>query len=159
MIKRSIEQELRLRNFEARNWNIESNVLVKDQKEQRRVHVRQGDYWQWQASPHCSKGDKCFQHDGNKRAKRRHRQLLRNHKVLQIQRDPKVLDVEVCLGFPVCRAGIISKVRVRIFFVRSGILQSARSTSQRRDANSVNGALMHTARLKFKLATKVQWLY
>ena len=49
---------------------IESNLLVKNQREQRRVQKGQGDCWQWQASGQCTKGDQCsFQHDRNKRAK------------------------------------------------------------------------------------------
>ena len=40
MVKRSIEQELRSRKLAARNGRIESNILVKNQKGQRRVHKR-----------------------------------------------------------------------------------------------------------------------
>ena len=54
MAKRSIEQDLRTRNFEARNGRIESNMPVKNQREQRRVLKRQGDCWQWRASGQCS---------------------------------------------------------------------------------------------------------
>ena len=61
---------MRSRNFEARSGRIESNILVKNQREQRRVHKGQGECWQWYANGQCSKGDRCsFQHDGNKRAK------------------------------------------------------------------------------------------
>ena len=49
MVKRSIEQDLRTRNFEARNGRIESNMLVKNQREQRHVLKVQGDCWQWRA--------------------------------------------------------------------------------------------------------------
>ena len=70
MVKRSIEHELRSRNFEARHGRIESNILVKIQREQRRVHKGQGECWQWQANGQCTKGDQCsFRHDRNKRAK------------------------------------------------------------------------------------------
>ena len=41
MVKRSIEQNLRSRNLGARNGRIESNILVKNQREQRRVHKGQ----------------------------------------------------------------------------------------------------------------------
>ena len=56
-VKRSIEQDLKSRNLEARNGRIESNILIKNQREQRRVHKGQGDCWQWHASGQCSKGD------------------------------------------------------------------------------------------------------
>ena len=49
MVKRSLEQDLRTNSFEAINVRIESNMLVKNQREQRRVHKGQGDCWQWQA--------------------------------------------------------------------------------------------------------------
>ena len=58
-VKRSIEQDLRSRNFEARNWRVESNILVKNQREQRHVQKGPGDCWQWKANGQCSKGDKC----------------------------------------------------------------------------------------------------
>ena len=36
MVKRSIEQDLRFRNFEARNGNYERNAVVKNQGKQQR---------------------------------------------------------------------------------------------------------------------------
>ena len=33
MVKRSLEQTLRMRNFEARNGNFETNAVVKNQKD------------------------------------------------------------------------------------------------------------------------------
>ena len=49
---------------------IESNMLVKNRRKQRRVHKGQEECWQWHANGQCSKGDRCsFGHDGNKRAK------------------------------------------------------------------------------------------
>ena len=70
MAKRSTEQDLRTRNFEARNGRIESHMLVKNQREQRHVLKGQGDCWQWKATGQCSNGNTCsFRHDANKRAK------------------------------------------------------------------------------------------
>ena len=63
MVKRSIDQKLRLRNFDARNgegrnrlhWLRVVNVVLKEKR------ILKG---------HCSRGDNCsFQHDENKRAK------------------------------------------------------------------------------------------
>ena len=42
MAKRSTDPDLRTRNFEARNGRVESNMPVKNQREQHRVHKRQG---------------------------------------------------------------------------------------------------------------------
>ena len=70
MVKRSIEQDLRNRNFGARNGNYERNAVVKNQGTKQREQRTQGNYWQWEANGQCSKGDNCsFRHDVNKRAK------------------------------------------------------------------------------------------
>ena len=66
MVKRSIEQEIRNKNFGIRNGNVETNAMVKNQRGQRIL----GDCWQWKANGQCSKGDNCsFRHDINKRAR------------------------------------------------------------------------------------------
>ena len=70
MVKRSIEQNLRIKNFEARNGNYERNAEVKNQGTKQREQRTLGDCWQWKANGQCSKGDNCsFRHDSNKRAK------------------------------------------------------------------------------------------
>ena len=70
MVKRSIEQNLRLKNLEARNGNFETSVVVKNQGTKQREQRILGDCWQWKANGQCSKGDNCsFRHDMDKRAK------------------------------------------------------------------------------------------
>ena len=70
MVKRSIELNLRMKNFEARNGNCETNAVVKDQRAKQRVQRSLGDCWQWKADGQCSKRDNCsFRHDKDKRAK------------------------------------------------------------------------------------------
>ena len=70
MVKRIIEQNLRIKNFEARNRTCEKNAVVKNQWTQQREQRNLGDCWQWKANGQCSKGDNCsFRHDINKRAK------------------------------------------------------------------------------------------
>ena len=70
MVKRSIEQNLRIKNFEARNGNYETNAVVKNQGTKQHEQRILEDYWQWKANGQCSKGDNCnFRHDTNKRAK------------------------------------------------------------------------------------------
>ena len=49
MVKRSIEQNLRLKNFEARNGKKETNAVVKNQGTKQREHRTLGDCWQWEA--------------------------------------------------------------------------------------------------------------
>ena len=70
MVKRSIEQEIRNKNFGARNGNHEKNAEVKNQGTKQRGQRILGDCWQWEANGQCVKGDNCsFRHDINKRGK------------------------------------------------------------------------------------------
>ena len=70
MVKRSIEQNLRIKNFDARNGNYERNAVVKTQGTKQRWQRTPGDCWQWESNGQCSKGDNCsFRHDLNKRAR------------------------------------------------------------------------------------------
>ena len=57
MVKRSIEQNLRMKNFEARNGNYERNAVVQNQKTEQSEQRSLGDCWQWKANGQCSKGD------------------------------------------------------------------------------------------------------
>ena len=64
MVKRSIEQDLRNRNFGIRKGNYERNAVVKNQGTKQRGQRILGDCWQWNANGQCSKGDTCsFRHD------------------------------------------------------------------------------------------------
>ena len=47
MVKRSIEQNLRIKNFEARKGNYERNAVVKNQGTKQREQRSLGDCWQW----------------------------------------------------------------------------------------------------------------
>ena len=70
MVQRSIEQNLRMKNFDARNGNYETSAVVKNQETKQRGQKRLGDCWQWKANGQCSKGVNCsFRHDIIKRAK------------------------------------------------------------------------------------------
>ena len=70
MVKRSIEQDIRNKNFGARNGNYEKNAVVKNQGTKQRVQRILGDCWQWEFNGQCSRGDNCsFRHDMNNRGK------------------------------------------------------------------------------------------
>ena len=70
MVKRSIEQNLRMMNFEARNGNYGRSAVVKNSGTKQREQTSLGNCWKWQANGQCSKGGNCsFRHDTNKRAK------------------------------------------------------------------------------------------
>ena len=70
MVKRSIEQDLRNKNFGARNGNYERSAVVKNQGTKQRGQRIHGDCFQWETNGQCVKGNNCsFRHDINKRAK------------------------------------------------------------------------------------------
>ena len=70
MVKRSIEQNLRMKNFEARTGNVETSAVVKNQRMKQREQRSLGECWQWEANGQYSKGDNCSsRHDINKRAR------------------------------------------------------------------------------------------
>ena len=49
MVKRSIEQEIRNKNFVRRNGNFEKNAVVKNQGAKQRAQRTLGDCWQWKS--------------------------------------------------------------------------------------------------------------
>ena len=59
MLKRSIEQEIRNKNFGIRNGNYEKNAVVKNQGTKQRVQRILGYCWQWETNGQCVKGDNC----------------------------------------------------------------------------------------------------
>ena len=68
MVKRSIEQDTRNKNFGATSGNFEKNAVVKNQGTKQRVQRILGDCWQWETNGQCVKSDNCsFRHDVNKR--------------------------------------------------------------------------------------------
>ena len=70
MVKRSIEQEIRNKNFGNRIGNFEKNAVVKNQGTKQRAQRILGDCWQWETNGQCVKGDNCsFRHEMNKRGK------------------------------------------------------------------------------------------
>ena len=70
MEKRSVDQKLGLRNFDAGNERIETGAVVTNRRGQRGVVRGQGECYQWKAKGHYLRGDKCsFRHDEGKRAK------------------------------------------------------------------------------------------
>ena len=50
MVKRSIEQAIRNKNFGARNGNYEKNAVVENQGTKQRVQRILGDCWQWESN-------------------------------------------------------------------------------------------------------------
>ena len=70
MVKSSIDQKLRLRNFDGRNERIETVAVVTNRRGQRGVERGPGECYQWKAKGQCSRRGSCsFWYDENKRAK------------------------------------------------------------------------------------------
>ena len=123
MVRRSIEQHLRMKNFEARNGNYATSAVV-TQRERRSLR----DCWQWEANGQCSKGDSCsFRHDMNKRAKSTQPNPREMHREPEVPEE-KVPVVECLDG----HARITSNELAPIHSVKSGILQNACSTSPKK---------------------------
>ena len=168
MVKRSIEQDLRNRNFGIRNGNYERNAVVKNQGTKQRVQRILGDCWQWETNGQCIEGDNCsFRHDVNKRAKTTQPNSSPNSFMQQDERknienpmSQRTVPVVECLDG---HARITSKELAPIHSVKSGTLQNACSTRPREVADLVKSARMHIVRLMNNLVkgpkrmmTKVQ---
>ena len=54
MVKRSIEQNLRMKNFGARNGNYKTRAVVKNQETKQLDQRTLGVCWQWKANGQCS---------------------------------------------------------------------------------------------------------
>ena len=71
MVKRSIDQKLRLRNFDARNERIETCAVVTSRKGLISVEGGRGICYQWKEKEQCSQGDRCgFRHETQDRAQK-----------------------------------------------------------------------------------------
>ena len=94
VVKRSIKQEIRNKNFGTRSGNFEKNAVVKNPGTKQRVQRILGDCWQWEANGQCVKGDNCsFRHDINKRGKVHHQirlRILLRSRVSENHRGPEV---------------------------------------------------------------------
>ena len=89
MVNRSIEQEIRNKNFGARSGNFEKNAVVKNQETKQRVQGTLGDCWQWETNGQCVKRDNCsFRHDTNKRGKSSPSNPSQNSFMQQSERKP-----------------------------------------------------------------------
>ena len=149
MVKRSIEQDLRNKNFGARNGNYETNAVLKNERVKQREQRSLGDCWQWKANGQCSKGDNCsFRHDINKRGKMAQpnpsprsstRQSERN---ASRTRSPRGKSPSGRMFRLPCKDYLKGTCTAT-----NGILQNACSTRRRMDADLVKSAVICAARL------------
>ena len=147
MVKRSIEQEIRNKNFGNRNGNFEKNAAAKNQGTKQRVQRILGDCWQWETNGQCVKGDNCSFRSEN-------------------HREPEVPEA----GVPVVeRLDGLARITLQelaiTHSVKNGTLQNACSTRPRavvglgKSAHSHIVRLMNSRRKGLKrIMTKVLWL-
>ena len=68
MVKRSIDQKLRLRNIDARHGRIETGAVVTSRRGL--SGMREGMEYAWKEKGQCSQGDQCsFRHESHERTK------------------------------------------------------------------------------------------
>ena len=85
MVKRSIDQKLLFRNFDASNERIEPGALATNRRGQRGIERGNGVCYQWKAKVQCSREDSCsFRHDEDKRAK----STPKSERVSEAERSP-----------------------------------------------------------------------
>ena len=136
MVKRSIEQDSRNRNFGTRNGNYERNAVVKNQGTKQRVQRILGDCWQLETNGQCVKGNNCsFRHDMDKRGKSSPSNPSPNSFMQQNERKSSRTRSPRGKGPVVERldglARITSKELAITHFVKNGTLQNACSTRPR----------------------------
>ena len=131
MVKRSIEQNLRMKNFEARNGNYERNAVVKNQRvkhrDQRSLVVGNGK----PTSSALKETSAVFRHDMNKRAKSTQPSPSPSSSTQQSEKDVPEAEAQVEEWLD-CRAKITLKELAPIHSVKSGTLQNACSTSPKK---------------------------
>ena len=162
VVKRSFEQDIRNRNFGARNGNYESNAVVKNQG----TNSVYKEFFEivGNGKPTGSVLKETIAVSVTIHSRILLRALLRG-RMREMHREPEVPEAGVpvveCLDGP---ARITSKELAITHFVKSGTLQNACSTSLRMDADVGKSALMRIARLKNspaeglkRMMTEVQW--
>ena len=170
MVKRSIDQESRSKNFGSRIGNFEKNAVVKNQGTKQRGQRILGDCWQWETNGQCVKGNNCsFRHDMNKRGKSSPSNPSPNSscgRMSENHRGPEVPEVRVrvveCRDGP---ASITLEELAITHFVKNGTLQNACTTRPRVVVGLGRSAHSHTVRLMNsrqkgpnRIMTKVLWL-
>ena len=152
MVKRSIEQEIRNKNFGARSGNYETNAVVHNQGTKQRVQRILCTRWQWESNGQCVKGDNCsFRHNMKKRGKVTPSKpspnsfMQQNERKSSRTRSPRGRSPSGRMSRVPCKDYL--KGTCTNPFCENGITQNAGSTSPRLDADLVNSARMYIVRL------------
>ena len=170
MVKRSIEQEIRNKNFGARSGNFEKNAVVKNQGTKQRVQRILGNCWQWETNGQCVNGDNCsFRHDMNKRGKSSPPNpsptsfMRQNERKPSRTRSPRGKSASGRMSRWPCKDYL--RGTCNNSFCENGTLQNACSTRPRVVVGLEKSAHSHTVRLMNsrrkglkRIMTKVLWL-
>ena len=140
MVKISIYQKLRSRNFDARHGRIETGAVIKNRKGMSGVEGGKGICYQWKEKGQCSKGDQCsFWHESNDRAPKPEHTAATfwaingtRSKCVEEKKYPEA--IVTLVSFFDNRVDIISKVLARDRLVSVGILSNVNSLKLNRDA-------------------------
>ena len=153
MVKRSIEQAIRNKNFGARSGNFEKNALVKNQGIKQRAQRILGDCWQWEVNGQCVKGDNCsLRHDIDKRGKSSPSNPSQNSFMLQSERKPSRTRSPRGKSQSGSHDGL---ARIALEEFANGILQNACSTRPRMVAVLGKSVHSHIIRLMRSRQKKV----
>ena len=99
MVKRCIDQKLRLRNSDVRTERSETGAVVSRRRGLSGIERRQGVCYQWKAKGQCSREYQCsFRHDSDERAKPTPKTTPSS--------DHKHQNVEVCRGKRTSEVGV-----------------------------------------------------
>ena len=181
MVNRSIDQKLRLRNFDARHGRIETGAVVKNRQGLSGVEGGKGTCNQWKEKGHCSKEDQSsFQHESDDRAQQKPHpnaatpsgpSMTRGRSV---SRKRNIIAKVILVSFFDNRADTIWKVLARDRLVSIGIFPNVNSIKTNRDVKQGTSVCSRIIRLtnnrtksrkratlpkrEEKATTKMQWL-
>ena len=152
MVKSSIEQEVRNKNFGPRIGNFEKNAVVKNQGTKQRVQRILEDCWQWKPSDSGLKETIVVSVSMSVSVEKLHHQIrlriLSCGRVSENHRGPEVPEEKVpvveCLD---CLARITLEELAITHFVKNGTLQNACFTRPRVVVGLGRSAHSHTVRL------------
>ena len=163
MAKRSLDQKLRLQNFDSRNERIRTGAMATSRRGSSGVERGQRECCQWKAKGQCSSGDKCCSGTMEISVQSRHQKPLHplnyQHKEVEVRREKGASEAEAILGSSLdSRAKISWKVFAPNHLVTFGILPKVNSVNLNRAVNSVISARLHTGRLKVNPAkNETEW--
>ena len=101
MVKRNIDQKLRLRNFDVRNEEIETGAVVTSRRGSSGIERGKEFAFSGKQKGQCLRGDQCsFRHDGHERVKPLH-PLNHQHQEVEVRRRQGASEARVRLGRPV----------------------------------------------------------